>query len=183
MREVAKYMRQLRNISSEFQSQFSEELKVLDEINPRRILNDVIDPNNPAATQPNPAAPAAKPASAKPAAPAKPAATAATAKPLTPKPVPSPASANPDAVPHVTNGEPGNVILPPAKPLPPAESPANGTDLPASSSPQLAADALPPAGVAPATPVDLPPEVSSGQNSAGPAASAPPADPGAEASL
>ena len=45
MREIAKYMRQLRNISDEFQSQFSEELKLLDEINPKRILNEALDPN------------------------------------------------------------------------------------------------------------------------------------------
>ncbi len=45
MREVAKYMKQLRSISHEFQSQFSEELKMLEEIDPRRILNEAIDPN------------------------------------------------------------------------------------------------------------------------------------------
>ena len=45
MREVAKYMKQLRQISNDFQSQFSDELKVLDEINPRRLLNEALDPN------------------------------------------------------------------------------------------------------------------------------------------
>ena len=50
MREVAKYMKQLRSISHEFQSQFSEELKMLEEIDPRRILNEAIDPNAPAST-------------------------------------------------------------------------------------------------------------------------------------
>ena len=38
MRELAKYMRQLRQISGEFQSQFSEELQMLDELNPKRIM-------------------------------------------------------------------------------------------------------------------------------------------------
>ena len=47
MREVAKYMRQLRQVSNEFQSQFSEELQLLDEINPKRILNDTINPPPP----------------------------------------------------------------------------------------------------------------------------------------
>ena len=45
MREMAKYAKQLRKVSNEFQSQFSEELKVLDELNPRRIINEVLDPN------------------------------------------------------------------------------------------------------------------------------------------
>ncbi len=47
MREVAKYMRQLRQISGEFQSQFSEELQMLDELNPKRIISDAIDPKSP----------------------------------------------------------------------------------------------------------------------------------------
>jgi len=68
MREVAKYMRQLRQISGEFQSQFSEELQLLDEINPKRIIDDAIKPPpaKPAGQQPlkpttQPARPAAKP--------------------------------------------------------------------------------------------------------------------------
>ena len=69
MREVAKYMKQLRSISHEFQSQFSEELKMLEEIDPRRILNEAIDPNAPANTTaakpPAQAATAAKPAAAR----------------------------------------------------------------------------------------------------------------------
>ena len=68
MREVAKYMKQLRSISHEFQSQFSEELKMLEEIDPRRILNEAIDPNSPASTTaakpPAQVAPAAKSAAA-----------------------------------------------------------------------------------------------------------------------
>ena len=91
MREMAKYMRQLRNISNEFQSQFSEELKLLDEINPKRILNEVMDPNAPTAAKP----PAPKPAPT-------------TPKPVTtqpPKPAPKPA-------PPDTAGD--NSILPPA---------------------------------------------------------------------
>ena len=57
MREMAKYMRQLRQISGEFQSQFSEELQMLDELNPKRIINDAIKPAPPA--KPAPAQPLA----------------------------------------------------------------------------------------------------------------------------
>jgi sec-independent protein translocase protein TatB len=80
MRELAKYMRQLREISGEFQSQFSEELQLLDEINPKNIINDAIKPP-PAKPTPPPArkplaraagttAPAAKPAAPSASAPA-----------------------------------------------------------------------------------------------------------------
>jgi sec-independent protein translocase protein TatB len=53
MREVAKYMRQLREVSNEFQSQFSDELQMLDEINPRRIFDSAVDPK----ARPTPGAP------------------------------------------------------------------------------------------------------------------------------
>jgi sec-independent protein translocase protein TatB len=70
MRELAKYMRQLRQISGEFQSQFSEELQMLDELNPKRIINDAIKPAPPARPAPQqplkPPAPTAKPAPAQP---------------------------------------------------------------------------------------------------------------------
>lgn len=68
MREVAKYMRQLRQVSNEFQSQFSDELQMLDELNPKRILNDTLSPPTP--KQP-----------AQPLAPKKPAAQMRTAPP------------------------------------------------------------------------------------------------------
>lgn len=44
MRTIAGYMRQIRNISSEFTSQFSEEIKMLEELDPRRMVNEVLDP-------------------------------------------------------------------------------------------------------------------------------------------
>jgi sec-independent protein translocase protein TatB len=151
MREVAKYMRQLRNISNEFQSQFGEELKVLDEINPRRILNEAIDPNSPASNSASPAKTAAKSsAQAATTAAAKPP-VAAAAKPLAPKPV-TPAVA-PATPPAVTNGEHANSILPPTKTeTPPASPPATtssatGTGLPI--------DALPPPGANPPADVNL----------------------------
>ncbi len=104
MREVAKYMRQLRQISGEFQSQFSEELQLLDEINPKRIIDDAIKP------------PPAKPAGQqplKPATPARPAARPQQAadQPPSPRPAPTPA-----------DGDVEHSILPPP---PPSTNPAN----------------------------------------------------------
>jgi len=139
MREVAKYMKQLRSISHEFQSQFSEELKMLEEIDPRRILNEAIDPNSPASTTaakpPAQVAPAAKSAAATTAATtaAAAAATAAT------KPAASTAAAAkpPAAVapPAIANGEPVNTILPP-KVEPPADAPIEPPAEPPHSTPE-----------------------------------------------
>lgn len=56
MREVAKYMRQIRDIGSEFSSQFSEEIKMLEEMDPRRMINDVLDPSK-TPSKPQPAKP------------------------------------------------------------------------------------------------------------------------------
>ena len=114
MREVAKWMRQLRNLSSEFQSQFSEEFKMLDEMNPRRIINEVIDPNATSAAR-SAASQPAKPAAAKPVTP--PAARPPAAKPAAPAAA-KPLSAAPTAVPAasvVTGDETQNSILPPAR--------------------------------------------------------------------
>jgi sec-independent protein translocase protein TatB len=44
MRTIAGYMRQIRDISNEFTSQFSEEIKMLEELDPRRMVNEVLDP-------------------------------------------------------------------------------------------------------------------------------------------
>lgn len=44
MRSIANFMRQLREMSNEFTSQFSEEIKMLEEMNPRRIVNEMLDP-------------------------------------------------------------------------------------------------------------------------------------------
>ena len=43
IREVAKYFRMLRNLSSEFTSQFSEELQALDEINSQKLLRELTE--------------------------------------------------------------------------------------------------------------------------------------------
>ena len=103
MRELAKYMRQLRQISGEFQSQFSEELQMLDELNPKRIINDAIKPTPPA--KPAPQQPLKPPAQT-----AKPAAKPAPAQPL------------------AANGEAENSMLPP-NPTP-ADGAQNGASLP-----------------------------------------------------
>lgn len=101
MREGARYLRQLRKLGQEFSSQFSEELKILDEVNPRRILSEMTDPNRPDPDAKPDAKPAAKPAPkpiAKPAAsgpgggpPATTTRTAPAAKPLAPAPAAAPA--------------------------------------------------------------------------------------------
>jgi sec-independent protein translocase protein TatB len=98
MREVGKYARQLRDVSNEFQSQFSEELKMLDEINPRKVISSALDPNASPPAKP-PAAAAAAAQAAKPAAAAKPLAATKPAAAAAPAPV--------------VNGETANSILPP----------------------------------------------------------------------
>ncbi|GIV71163.1 Sec-independent protein translocase protein TatB [Caldilinea sp.] len=45
MRSIAGFMRQLREMSNEFTSQFSEEIKMLEEMDPRRIVSDALDPS------------------------------------------------------------------------------------------------------------------------------------------
>ena len=80
IREVAKFIRTVRNLSSELTSQFSEEMKAFDDINPTKILRDLVDEpeeTNKGATR---SGAATKPAATKPA--SKPVSTSAsTAKP------------------------------------------------------------------------------------------------------
>lgn len=42
-REVAKFVRQVRNLSKEFTDQFGDEFKALEDLDPRRMLKDAID--------------------------------------------------------------------------------------------------------------------------------------------
>ena len=42
-REVAKFVRSVRNLSSEFTAQFGDEFKALEDLDPRRMLKDAID--------------------------------------------------------------------------------------------------------------------------------------------
>jgi len=144
MREIAKWMRQLRNLSSEFQSQFSEEFKLLDEMNPRRIINEVMDPN--AVPKPAPGQPA-KPLAGQPAKPAAPKPVTPAAKAPAPKPAPAPASAaGATAAAALANGEPQNTILPPAlAPAPAFDAVAPTAEVLASAPPP----AVPPAASSP----------------------------------
>ncbi len=64
MREGAKYIRALRKMTNDFTSQFSDELKALDELNPRKIFNEMTDPNQPEPGE-KPKAQPAKPPPAK----------------------------------------------------------------------------------------------------------------------
>ena len=66
MREGARYIREIRKMGSELTSQFSDELKVLDELNPRKMINDALDPNYKDPAQVAKEAAAAKAADAKP---------------------------------------------------------------------------------------------------------------------
>jgi sec-independent protein translocase protein TatB len=60
MREGARYIREIRKLGNELTAQFSDELKVLDEINPRRLINEALDPNQPETNQAKKPAEAAK---------------------------------------------------------------------------------------------------------------------------
>jgi sec-independent protein translocase protein TatB len=151
MREVAKYMRQLRSISNEFQSQFSDELKVLDEMNPRRIINEALDPNSSPASSSTSAKPAtaAKPAPAAkaPVTPAKPLAakSSATAPPnASAATIGTAAAGAASASNTIVNGESLNTIMPPAK----GEAAPGAAD-------SLALSDLPAPGAPPAVEVDL----------------------------
>jgi sec-independent protein translocase protein TatB len=118
MREVAKYMRQLRQISGEFQSQFSEELQLLDEINPKRIIDDAIKPPpaKPAGQQPlKPTTPPARPA-------AKPQPQPAADQP----PQPQPAPPGGDAEHSIMPPPPTASNTAPAASVPPSPAAHNG---------------------------------------------------------
>jgi sec-independent protein translocase protein TatB len=131
MRTIAGYVRQIRNISSEFTSQFSEEIKMLEEMDPRRIVNEVLDPAKPAA-------PANKTPLAK-STPAKPAATGSAAKSTAAAAAVAKTAAKPAE-------EAGNSILPPQ-----VAAPVNGAE-----QPSAAANAATEGAPAPTPEVDLP---------------------------
>ena len=101
IREVMKTIRYVRNLSNELTSQFSEEFKDLDDLNPQKIMKEIAGdldeeetPKKAAAAKPGAAKTATKPAGVKPVAPksaAKPAAKPATAA----KPASKPAEDKP----------------------------------------------------------------------------------------
>lgn len=137
MREGARYIRELRKLGREFSSQFSEELKALDEINPRRILNEMTDPLRPEqGTKPpakggaapgKPLAASTEPRSAVPAPTARPSAPAAGAG--VPANGAAAAASEPAPSPAVAQAVAENSILPPA-PSPAADPSAAPTDGP-----------------------------------------------------
>jgi len=71
-RDIAKAYQQVRNLSTELTSQFSEELKIIEDLNPQKLMNDLVqDTVNPPKKK-TPPKTASKPLAAK-----KPAETAA----------------------------------------------------------------------------------------------------------
>jgi sec-independent protein translocase protein TatB len=99
-REIAKFIRQIRNISRELTAQFGDEIQMLDELNPRKILQEIIDePDEKAAATPAkkaaPAKPAAKTTTAKPSTTPKPATPKAATQATTPKAAPAKATTSP----------------------------------------------------------------------------------------
>jgi sec-independent protein translocase protein TatB len=68
IREVMKYWKYFRNLSSELTSQFSEELKGLEDLDPKRILNDLANELDEEMEQTKEAAGVKKPVAKKPAA-------------------------------------------------------------------------------------------------------------------
>ncbi len=73
IREVAKFIRQVRNLTNEFTAQFGDDFKALDELNPRKIITNMIaeeDEKEAKAKEVATKPPPAKPTPAKPTAPA-----------------------------------------------------------------------------------------------------------------
>lgn len=136
MRTIAGYMRQIRDISNEFTSQFSEEIKMLEELDPRRMVNEALDPTKtPAPANKTPLAkstPAPKPTTTNNVAKST-AAAAAVAR---------------SATPPAENA--GNAILPPqdTTPVNGVEQPRAATGEVNNTTPPVAPKADPPAATA-----------------------------------
>ena len=144
MRSVANFIRQIREIGGEFTSQFSEEIKLIEELDPRRMINDALDPaKTPSAAKPQPAKPLAQ-NSAKSSTPAKPPAAqpgAATKGVVPAKPLSNQASTTTKTEQNTAKAEQNgakeqqNTILPPdPAPQPTADQPAADTTPPAPAS-------------------------------------------------
>ena len=135
MREVLKFVRQVRNLTSDLTSQFSEEMKALDDLNPQKILRELTDEvdDKKAAGTSTPAKPAAA-AAAKPA--VKPPAPKPTPKPTTTAKPTTVATAKPAAnTPAVASGGGAKSVAAanpaPADDVKPAELPAGEAAAPA----------------------------------------------------
>jgi len=137
LREIAKYWAYVRNLSSELMAQFGDELNALDEINPRKIFNEMANPTQevkeskpkaatPAATTPKPVIPAKtvatpkKPATTTSKTPAKPTVAEKNTEDKVADPDSKPADTSVQVFPAVENQ-----ILPPAKELPSPAQPAS----------------------------------------------------------
>jgi sec-independent protein translocase protein TatB len=152
IREVAKFMRMVRGLTNDLTSQFGEEMKVLDDLNPTKILQELTldEPANKDAAKPSTAA--AKPAATKTATKPTPApaattprpAAAKTAKPAAspkpPAPVADAAAPKPDV--PAADGSQENRILPAQADSTPA---APAADTPAASSATAQAEEASPA--------------------------------------
>lgn len=88
LREVAKFIRQVRNLTNEFTSQFGDDFKALEDLDPRRILQREIESIDEEENKSKPAT-AAKSTSTKPTTTATKPATATTAKTTTNTPKPA----------------------------------------------------------------------------------------------
>ena len=131
MRSVANFMRQLREVGSEFTSQFSDEIKMIEEMDPRRMINDVLDPSKtPSPSKSQPAKPPVQ----------------NTAKPLAQSTAKGAAPAKPKADQPVSNAvAEQNTILPPINSAPqPTADPSSTEAQPAPVAPVADAAALPP---------------------------------------
>lgn len=123
MREGAKYIRALRKMTNEFTSQFSDELKALDELNPRKIFNEMTDPNQPEPGE-KPKTQSAKPPAAK---------TPSSTTPAKPKTATPPAAKPVGKTGPATNGAPA----------PSAPAATNGHEEPSAVTPAALPNAEP----------------------------------------
>jgi sec-independent protein translocase protein TatB len=144
LREIAKAWGYIRNLGRELTSQFSEEFKALEDLNPRKLLDEIADEelkkDLKSLTQKPGAASTAKPATSKPATP-KPAAT--TTKPAStttkattntsttksvakPKPVEKPAAESAvDGALEASGNSENSILPPPAVASEPSSEPVN----------------------------------------------------------
>ena len=67
IREVAKFIKQVRAIGSDLMAQFGDEFKDLQDLDPRRIINEMTDPTKPDDKKATVAKPPAKPTTPTPA--------------------------------------------------------------------------------------------------------------------
>ena len=126
IREVMKVVRTLRNLTTELTSQFSDEIKTFDDLNPQKLLREMIDDPDGKKAQADKAKVAAKPGATAKSTPAK----SATAKPSTSKPTTTkPATPSTTAKPATTKpatAKPATVTAKPAAIVsaPAADAPA-----------------------------------------------------------